>query len=339
MYDATVGETKKKVPHSTIAKIYCLFACVFGQNKLTMGTFLKLKTHKATMENQESQTTDQPLEPSALNNSETGGHPLFQNAPSSVEFTKLRKRLIRKMREALEAYSMVTPGSKWLVCISGGKDSYGLISLLHDLKWRGLLPVELIAMNLDQKQPGFPSDVLPNFFQSFDIPYHIETQDTYSIVTDKVPENKTYCSLCSRLRRGIIYSTAKRLGCDTVVLGHHREDALETFLLNLFFGAKMAAMPAKLLTDDKDLNLIRPLIYVAEQDLEKFAKHMKFPIIPCDLCGSQDGLQRQQMKAMLKDWEDKRPGTKEVMMKALADIRPSQLLDKTLFDFKDLIPQ
>lgn len=264
---------------------------------------------------------------------------LFANSPSSVEFTKLRKRLIRNIREALESYHMVKPGAKWLVCVSGGKDSYGLITLLHDLKWRGLLPVELIAMNLDQKQPGFPSHILPEFFNQYQIPYHIETKDTYTIVTDKIPESKTFCSLCSRLRRGIIYATAKRLGCDTVVLGHHREDVLETFLLNLFFGAQLAAMPAKLLNDAGDLNLIRPLVNVSEKDLTKFSNYMKFPIIPCDLCGSQDGLQRQQMKHMLQTWESKRPGTKKMMLKALGNIRPSQMLDKTLFDFENLSPK
>lgn len=269
----------------------------------------------------------------------SSSHPLFQNAPSSVEFTKLRKRIIRQMRAAIEDFSMLRPNSKWLVCVSGGKDSYGLITLLHDLKWRGLLPVELIAMNLDQKQPGFPDDILPKFFTQYDLPYHIETQDTYSIVTDKVPANKTYCSLCSRLRRGIIYSVAKKLGCDTVVLGHHREDILETFLLNLFFGAKLAAMPPKLLNEDGDLNLIRPLAYAAEKDLAKFANYMQFPIIPCDLCGSQDGLQRQQMKALLTSWEENRPGTKDMMLKALAKIRPSQLLDRKSFNFEDLIPK
>lgn len=271
-------------------------------------------------------------------NADNGAHPLFVGAPSSVEFTKLRKRLIRKTREAMDAFNMVQSGAKWLVCVSGGKDSYGLLAILHDLKWRGLLPVELIAMNLDQGQPGFPGKVLPAFFKQYNLPHHIETRDTYSIVTDKVPANKTYCSLCSRLRRGIIYSTAKRLGCDTVVLGHHREDALETFLLNMFFGAKMAAMPAKLLNDEGELNLIRPLIYAAEKDLEKFARAMRFPIIPCDLCGSQDGLQRQQMKKLLTEWESARPGTKDIMMKALSDIRPSQMLDATLFDFKNLLP-
>lgn len=272
-------------------------------------------------------------------NADQSAHPLFANAPSSVEFIKLRKRLIRQIRQAMEDYAMVREGSKWLVCISGGKDSYGLITLLHDLKWRGLLPVELIAMNLDQKQPGFPNHILPDFFNRFNIPHHIETQDTYSIVTDKVPANKTYCSLCSRLRRGIIYSVAKRLGCDTVVLGHHREDILETFLLNLFYGAKLAAMPPKLLNEEGSLNLIRPLSYVAEKDLDKFARDMQFPIIPCDLCGSQDGLQRQQMKAMLQSWEETRPGTKEMMIKSLGNIRPSQMLDKNLFDFTNLSPK
>lgn len=266
-------------------------------------------------------------------------HPLFQNSPSSVEFNKLRKRLIQQTRQAMDEFSMVKPGAKWLVCISGGKDSFGLISILHDLKWRGLLPVDLIAMNLDQKQPGFPDDILPNFFEQYEIPYHIETQDTYSIVTDKVPAHKTYCSLCSRLRRGIIYTVAKKLGCDTVVLGHHREDILETFLLNLFFGAKLSAMPPKLLNEEGTLNLIRPLSYVAENDLQKFSNYMNFPIIPCNLCGSQDGLQRQNMKELLTNWEEKRPGTKEMMLKSLGNIRPSQLLDKSLFDFTNLDPK
>ncbi len=278
-------------------------------------------------------------EPKPAPDSASCGAPsLLANAPSSVEFGKLRKRLIRKTREAMDAYAMVSPGAKWLVCLSGGKDSYGLLTLLLDLQWRGLLPVELVAMNLDQKQPGFPSHILPDFFEKHNISYHIETQDTYSIVTDKVPETKTYCSLCSRLRRGIIYSCAKRLGCDTVVLGHHREDVLETFLLNLFFGAKLAAMPPKLLTDDGTLNLIRPLCTVAEVDLEKFSKALDFPIIPCDLCGSQDGLQRQQMKDLLKGWEQTRPGTKDMMLKAMGNIRPSQMLDQSLFDFSNLHP-
>lgn len=284
------------------------------------------------------------------NKSSSTAHPLFQNTPSSVEFTKLRKRLIKQMRQAIDDFDMLglnakpvngikpTPSKKWLVCVSGGKDSYGLISLLHDLKWRGLLPVELIAMNLDQKQPGFPSHILPEFFKQYDIQNHIETQDTYTIVTDKVPANKTYCSLCSRLRRGIIYTVAKKLGCDTVVLGHHKEDILETFLLNLFFGAKLSAMPPKLLNEEGTLNLIRPLSYASEKDLSKFSKDMNFKIIPCDLCGSQDGLQRQQMKKLLTSWEEQRPGTKEMMLKSLGNIRPSQLLDKNLFDFSDLSP-
>lgn len=291
------------------------------------------------LEEKQQQPLTEAAEADEQSAADHAAHPLFREAPSAIEFTKLRKRLIRQMRQAMEDYAMVKPGSKWLVCISGGKDSYGLISLLHDLKWRGLLPVELIAMNLDQKQPGFPDSILPDFFERYQIPYHIETQDTYSIVTDKVPANKTYCSLCSRLRRGIIYTVAKRLGCDTVVLGHHREDILETFLLNLFYGAKLAAMPPKLLNEEKTLNLIRPLAYIAEKDLDKFARYMAFPIIPCDLCGSQDGLQRQQMKAMLSSWEESRPGTKEMMIKSLGNIRPSQMLDSRLFDFTSLTPE
>lgn len=300
---------------------------------------------------QEPKETEQQVDEKQISSAANTAHPLFQNTPSSVEFTKLRKRLIKQMRQAIDDFDMLglnakptdgikpKPSKKWLVCVSGGKDSYGLISLLHDLKWRGLLPVELIAMNLDQKQPGFPSHILPEFFEQYDIPNHIETQDTYTIVTDKVPANKTYCSLCSRLRRGIIYTVAKKLGCDTVVLGHHREDILETFLLNLFFGAKLSAMPPKLLNEEGTLNLIRPLSYVAENDLSKFSNYMNFPIIPCDLCGSQDGLQRQQMKKLLTSWEEQRPGTKEMMLKSLGNIRPSQLLDQKLFDFSDLSPK
>ena len=221
-----------------------------------------------------------------------GAPPMFRAAPRSVEFNKLRKRLVRLTREAIDKFGMVRPGQRWLVALSGGKDSYGLLAILLDLKWRGLLPVELIACNLDQGQPNFPKHILPEFLERNGIPHRIEYQDTYSIVTDKLPEGATYCSLCSRLRRGHLYRIAREEGCSALVLGHHREDSLETFFMNLFHGGKLAAMPAKLLNDEGDVEVLRPLIYCAEPDLARFAEAMRFPIIPCDLCGSQEGLQR-----------------------------------------------
>jgi tRNA 2-thiocytidine biosynthesis protein TtcA len=262
---------------------------------------------------------------------------LLRNAPGSVEFNKLRKRLIRQVRETLDTYGMVKPGAKWLVALSGGKDSYGLLALLLDLKWRGLLPVELLACNLDQGQPNFPKHILPQFLEGLGIEHRIEYQDTYSIVTDKVPETQTYCALCSRLRRGNLYRVAREEGCSALVLGHHREDILETFFMNLFHGGRLASMPPKLLNDEGDLLVLRPLAYAAEDDLAKFATAMEFPIIPCDLCGSQDGLQRNMMKAMLTDIEKRMPGRKDTMIRALANVRPSHLLDRKIFDFASLV--
>ncbi|MHA6685434.1 tRNA 2-thiocytidine(32) synthetase TtcA [Mesorhizobium sp. A556] len=267
---------------------------------------------------------------------EGGCHPMFAQARSSVEFNKLRKRLLRQTRQSLEDFAMVKPGERWLVALSGGKDSYGLMALLLDLKWRGLLPVELLACNLDQGQPNFPKHILPDYLDANGIAHRIEYQDTYSIVTDKLPENSTYCSLCSRLRRGHLYRIAREEGCAALVLGHHREDILETFFLNLFHGGRLAAMPPKLLNDEGDVMVLRPLSYCAEADMAKFANAMNFPIIPCDLCGSQDGLQRNMMKAMLDDIEKKMPGCKDTMIRALANVRPSHLLDKSLFDFAGL---
>lgn len=266
----------------------------------------------------------------------TADFALFRNAPSSVEFNKLRKRLLRDTRQALEDFSMVKPGERWLVALSGGKDSYGLLAILLDLKWRGLLPVELLACNLDQGQPNFPKHILPDYLTSIGVEHRIEYQDTYSIVTDKIPENRTYCSLCSRLRRGHLYRVAREEGCAALVLGHHREDILETFFLNLFHGGRLAAMPPKLVNDEGDLAVLRPLAYCAEADLARFAEAMAFPIIPCDLCGSQDGLQRNAMKAMLEDIERRMPGRKDTMIRALGHVRPSHLLDRTLFDFAAL---
>jgi len=265
-------------------------------------------------------------------------HPMFRDAPSSVEFNKLRKRLLRDTRQALEDFAMVRPGERWLVALSGGKDSYGLLALLLDLKWRGLLPVELIACNLDQGQPNFPKHILPDFLKANGVPHRIEHQDTYSVVTDKIPENRTYCSLCSRLRRGHLYRVAREEGCSALVLGHHREDILETFFLNLFHGGRLAAMPPKLVNDEGDMTVLRPLSLCAEADLARFAEAMAFPIIPCDLCGSQDGLQRNAMKAMLADIERRMPGRKDTMIRALGNVRPSHLLDRDLFDFASLGP-
>lgn len=263
-------------------------------------------------------------------------HPLFADAPSSLEFNKLRKRLLRQTRQAIDEYSMVTPEERWLVALSGGKDSYGLLAILLDLKWRGLLPVELLACNLDQGQPNFPKHVLPDFLKKLGVPHRIEYRDTYSVVTEKIPESRTYCSLCSRLRRGHLYRIAREEGCSALVLGHHRDDVLETFFMNLFHGGRLASMPPKLVNDEGDVMVLRPLSFCAEEDLARFAEAMRFPIIPCDLCGSQDGLQRNAMKAMLADIEKRLPGRKDTMVRALANVRPSHLLDRKLFDFAAL---
>jgi len=263
-------------------------------------------------------------------------HPLFAGAPTGTEFKKLRKRILRQTREAVEQFGMVEKGAKWLVCLSGGKDSYTLLAALTELKWRGLLPVNLLACNLDQGQPGFPATVLPEFLTRMGVEHRIEYQDTYSIVMDKVPQGRTYCALCSRLRRGNLYRIAREEGCSAVVLGHHRDDILETFFLNLFHGGKLATMPPKLLNDEGDLFVYRPLAHVAEADCDRFARALDYPIIPCDLCGSQDGLQRQQIKALLDEWEVRSPGRRGKMFSALMNARPSHLLDPALFDFAGL---
>ncbi|MFN3955710.1 MAG: tRNA 2-thiocytidine(32) synthetase TtcA [Pararhodobacter sp.] len=263
-------------------------------------------------------------------------HPLFHGAPKSTEFRKLRKRIVQNVREAVETYGMIEPGARWLVCLSGGKDSYTLLAVLHELKWRGLLPVDLLACNLDQGQPGFPATVLPEFLARMGIEHRIEYQDTYSIVTEKVPQGRTYCALCSRLRRGNLYRVAREEGCSAVVLGHHRDDILETFFMNLFHGGRLATMPPKLINEEGDLFVYRPLAFVAETDCERFARAMDYPIIPCDLCGSQDGLQRMQVKALLDDWERRSPGRRNVMFRALMNARPSHLPDPALFDFLGL---
>ena len=263
-------------------------------------------------------------------------HPLFKNSPTTTEFKKLRKGIIKNTREAIEQYGMIEPGARWLVCMSGGKDSYTLLAALYELKWRGLLPVEILACNLDQGQPGFPATTLPNFLAEMEIPHRIEFQDTYSVVKDKVPAGRTYCALCSRLRRGHLYRIAGEENCSAVILGHHRDDILETFFMNIFHGGRLATMPPKLVNEEGDLFVYRPLAHVAEKDCYRFSRALKYPIIPCDLCGSQDGLQRQQVKQILDGWEKNYPGRRQVMFKALMNTRPSHLLDPQLFDFEGL---
>jgi len=264
---------------------------------------------------------------------------LFARGPDSASFNRLRKRLARQAQNAIETYGMERPGARWLVCLSGGKDSYALLAILLDLKAQGRIGADLLACNLDQAQPGFPDHILPEYLKKLGVPYRIERRDTYSIVKDKVPEGQTYCALCSRLRRGHLYRIAREEGCSGIVLGHHRDDALETLMLNMAFGGKLAAMPPKLLNDAGDVTVLRPLITSAENDLARYTTALNCPIIPCDLCGSQDGLQRQQMKARLDTWEKDVPGLRETMARALANVNAGHLMDGDLFDFAGLAPQ
>ena len=250
---------------------------------------------------------------------------------------KLEKRLCRQVGEAIVDYNMIEEGDRVMVCMSGGKDSYAMLDILLKMQARAPISFELIAVNLDQKQPGFPADVLPKYLTQLGMKFRIETQDTYSIVKEKVPEGKTMCSLCSRLRRGILYRVAGELGCNKIALGHHRDDILQTFFLNMFFGGKLKSMPPKLVSDGGDHMVIRPLAYVAEKDLVRWAAYRQFPIIPCTLCGSQDGLQRQVVGEMLREWEKKFPGRIENMFAALQNVVPSHLLDHSKFDFKNLV--
>ena len=260
-------------------------------------------------------------------------------APLKIEREnhKLEKRLCRLMGQAISDYNMIEAGDKVMVCLSGGKDSYALLDILLKMQARAPVHFDLVAVNLDQKQPGFPADVLPRYLTELGVPFHIETQDTYSIVKDKIPEGKTMCSLCSRLRRGILYRVARELGCNKIALGHHRDDILQTFFLNMFFGGKLKGMPPKLVSDNGEFMVIRPLAYVAEKDLVRWSQVRAFPIIPCTLCGSQDNLQRQLVGEMLRDWERKHPGRIENMFAALQNIVPSHLMDHTRFDFKHLV--
>jgi tRNA 2-thiocytidine biosynthesis protein TtcA len=254
----------------------------------------------------------------------------------SNSLLKLKKSLESRAGRAIGDYNMIENGDTVLVCVSGGKDSYTLLSILMTLRQRAPIDFRLIAMNLDQKQPGFPAEVLPAYFASLGVEYRIVEQDTYSIVRDKVPAGKTTCSLCSRLRRGVIYRTAKELGANKIALGHHRDDIVHTLFLNLLFGGKLKAMPPKLVTDDKAHMVIRPLAYCAENDISRYARGMSFPIIPCNLCGSQENLQRQKIREMMQDWDRRYPGRTESVMTALQNVVPSHLADQALFDFRGL---
>jgi tRNA 2-thiocytidine biosynthesis protein TtcA len=249
---------------------------------------------------------------------------------------KLEKRLCRQMGQAIIDYNMIEHGDRVMVCMSGGKDSYAMLDILLKLKSRAPISFDIIAVNLDQKQPGFPAHILPAYLDKRGVEFHIENQDTYSVVKDKIPEGKTMCSLCSRLRRGILYRVAGELNCNKIALGHHRDDILQTLLLNMFFGSRLKGMPAKLVSDSGQHVIIRPLAYVAESDLERWAELQQFPIIPCTLCGSQDNLQRVQVGNMLKDWEKRFPGRVENMFTALQNVVPSHLMDTTLYPFKSI---
>jgi tRNA 2-thiocytidine biosynthesis protein TtcA len=252
------------------------------------------------------------------------------------EFNKLQKRLRRQVGNAIIDYGMIEDGDKIMVCLSGGKDSYTMLEILCNLQRNAPVDFELVAVNLDQKQPGFPEHVLPEYLERIGVSYHILERDTYSVVKEKTPEGKTTCALCSRLRRGSLYGFAEEIGATKVALGHHREDILETLFLNMFYGGTLKAMPPKLLSDDGKNIVIRPLAYCKEADIAEFARLMEFPIIPCNLCGSQPNLQRQVVKEMLADWEKKHPGRLETMFKAVTNVAPSQLADRDLFDFQGL---
>ncbi len=252
---------------------------------------------------------------------------------SRTQFNKLQKRLRRQVGNAIADYNMIEDGDKIMVCLSGGKDSYAMLEILMNLQKTAPVSFELVAVNLDQKQPGFPEHVLPEYLESLGVPYHIIEKDTYSIVKRVIPEGNTTCGLCSRLRRGSLYGYAEENGVTKIALGHHREDIIETFFLNMFYGGKLKAMPPKLLSDDKKNIVIRPLAYCREKDIARFAEFKDFPIIPCNLCGSQENLQRQAMKEMLNAWDKQFPGRLESIFTALQNIAPSQLADPKMFDF------
>ena len=258
---------------------------------------------------------------------------------SIYQFNKLQKRLRHTVGDAIADFNMIEDGDKVMVCLSGGKDSYTLLDILMNLQKTAPVSFKLVAVNLDQKQPGFPEHVLPNYLESLGVPYHIIEKDTYSVVKRVIPEGNTTCGLCSRLRRGTLYGYAEANGVTKIALGHHRDDILETFFLNIFYGGKLKAMPPKLLSDDKKNIVIRPLAYTREKDIERFASFKNFPVIPCNLCGSQENLQRQAMKVMLKSWDKQFPGRLETIFTSLQNVAPSQLADRQLFDFAGLMQE
>ncbi|NOH79752.1 tRNA 2-thiocytidine(32) synthetase TtcA [Vibrio sp. RE86] len=253
-----------------------------------------------------------------------------------LEFNKLQKRLRRQVGTAIADYNMIEEGDVVMACISGGKDSFAMLDILLNLQKAAPIKFEVVAVNLDQKQPGFPEHILPDYFETLNIPYYIVDKDTYSVVREKIPEGKTTCGLCSRLRRGTLYSFAEKIGATKLALGHHMDDIVETMFLNMFHGSRLKAMPPKLRSDDGRNVVIRPLTYCREKDLIKYAEHKEFPIIPCNLCGSQENLQRQSIKAMLIDWDKKTPGRVEAIFKSIQNVSPSQLADRNLFDFVNL---
>ncbi len=257
----------------------------------------------------------------------------MSTAKKQYDFNKLQKRLRRHVGKAINDFSMIEDGDKVMVCLSGGKDSYTLLHIM--LYFRNIAPIhfDIVAVNLDQKQPGFPEHVLPRYLEGLDVDYKIVQEDTYSIVKDKIPEGKTTCSLCSRLRRGILYKTATELGATKIALGHHRDDMLETLFLNMFHGGRIKSMPPKLVSDDGNHIVIRPLAYCSENEIVQYSQQLNFPIIPCNLCGSQENLQRQSVKAMLEDWSRRFPGRIESMFSSMQNITPSHMLDRSLYDF------
>jgi tRNA 2-thiocytidine biosynthesis protein TtcA len=277
------------------------------------------------------------LAPAQTQSAQDAAAPVRDAAERAAHEThKLEKRLCRQVGQAIMDFGMIQEGDRVMVCVSGGKDSYGMLDILLKMQQRAPVDFELIAVNLDQKQPGFPDHVLPAYLKQLGVPFHIETQDTYSIVKKVIPEGKTMCSLCSRLRRGILYRVADELKVTKIALGHHRDDMLQTFFLNMFFGGKLKGMPPKLVSDDGGHIVIRPLAYVAEKDLTRWAAHRAFPIIPCTLCGSQENLQRKQIGNMLRDWEKQYPGRIESMFTALQNVVPSHLMDTQRHDFKNI---
>jgi tRNA 2-thiocytidine biosynthesis protein TtcA len=276
------------------------------------------------------ESTDDAAQPTASSGSERKAR------KAEFEANKLSKRLHRLVGQAIGDFNMIEDGDRVMVCVSGGKDSYALLDILLSMQQRAPIRFEIVAVNLDQKQPGFPADVLPTYLARRGVAHHIETQDTYRIVKEHVPEGKTMCSLCSRLRRGILYRVAKELGATKIALGHHRDDMVVTLLMNMFFGGRIKGMPAKLVSDDGAHVVIRPLAYVAETDLERWAEHRQFPLIPCTLCGTQDNLQRVLTKQMIRDWEKQYPGRIDNMFNAMGNVTPSHLLDRALYPFATL---